>query len=312
MSNTPTCLSEVAPYIRQWLNTDSLAALNEGLSLLLRFRRADPAGYRAEHKGAHFYWLGVAAFMTHDYQTAAFFFDAAVSEDIAGGSDPTKSETPALKFAYIRGDEPEQAARVLVKDLERRVNIAIDGYNSRPDRLAVTPQLGIDDIRRSLIRYSLASGKIHLRTLATAFISFFLEWEHRSTLASLGLRDGTVEPFFIHLFKGCLLFESLLKENPKKRLHSNSLGQILRKELHFELGVPTTIDVRSKSFASILGSAQPSCSTALAIERAGRIRNTLGHNFGWPMPIPFDEQIYGSLVQDVASSCLHAINCLYK
>ena len=57
------------------------APLNRCLSL-------DASLYEELHKGTPFYWTGTAAFMLHDYRTAAFFHDAAISEDLRAGADP--------------------------------------------------------------------------------------------------------------------------------------------------------------------------------------------------------------------------------
>jgi hypothetical protein len=58
------------------------AALDQGINLLATCKQIDADAYRRIHKGTPFYWLGTAAFLVHDYQTATFLFDAAVSEDI--------------------------------------------------------------------------------------------------------------------------------------------------------------------------------------------------------------------------------------
>ncbi|HEX4919565.1 MAG TPA: hypothetical protein VFV92_02370, partial [Candidatus Bathyarchaeia archaeon] len=94
--------------------------------------------------------------------------------------------------------------------------------------------------------------------------------------------EGTTEPFFLHLFKGCLLFESLLKANPKKPLNNaENLGQALQ-QLSSELGTPHNINLRGVDFSTILSSLPGSNnSIPSAVEYAGKIRNTVGHHLGW-------------------------------
>jgi len=177
-----------------------VAALNRGVTFLRECRRLDPQAYERQHKGIPLYWLGIAAFLAHDFQTAVFLFDAAVSEDIRIGANPAASDSPALKFIYIRGDPPEQAARELVQKTESLVTSAISLYNKRLG--ATGDVLSVEEIRTIFLQRVVCSPERGLRTLATTLLSFFLEADHRSQLASLGLDGGTSEPFFTHLFKG--------------------------------------------------------------------------------------------------------------
>jgi hypothetical protein len=123
--------------------------------------------------------------------------------------------------------------------------------------------------------------------------------------------EGTTEPFFLHLFKGCLLFESLLKANPKKLLKSaENLGQALQ-QLSLELGIPHNISIGGADFSTILGSLPGSKSSIpSSVEYAGKIRNTVGHHLGWKASL--DSKTYDALATRVACACLHAIACLYR
>jgi hypothetical protein len=50
--------------------------------LLTRCSKLEPSAYAKLHKGTPFYWLAWAAFEVHDYETAAFYVDAAVSDNL--------------------------------------------------------------------------------------------------------------------------------------------------------------------------------------------------------------------------------------
>ena len=150
----------------------------------------------------------------------------------------------------------------------------------------------------------------------TTFISFILELEHRSQLIELRTELGTAEPFFIHLFKGCVLFESLLKANPKEapRPENDTLGKIL-KQLQPRLGFGAEDPIEKKiggyDFQTIINDLPSDDSSAYtAVVRTGRIRNTTGHNLGWQVSLPTAG--IEALAAYVASSCLHAIACLYR
>jgi hypothetical protein len=298
-------------YVQELVAGNYSSALNHGLELLQLCQRLAPEAYASIHKGTPYYWLGMAAFLVHDYQTAAFFFDAGASEDLRLGADPITNSTPGLRFIQIEADQPDQAARQLVQATQSRVERAMAEYNARAGRLAGAPPLQLMEIREGFLRPAASAGGDRFRTLATAFISFFLEWDHRSLLAKLRVGEGTTEPFFLHLFKGCLLFESLLKANPTRTPPPNTqLGQVLQ-TLHRELWIRNDIRTANVTFPAILASL-PAADDSMptAVEYTARVRNTLGHDLGWNASL--DVLTYNRLVGMVASSCLHAIACLYR
>jgi hypothetical protein len=298
-------------YVAELLNGNHSTALRLGIALLERCHRLSHQDYTQIHKGTPFYWIATAAFLVHDYQTAVFFYDAAASEDIRAGADPTTKPTPALRFLQVQGDQPDQAAQALVKTMQSLIERAIMDYNSRPGLPPGIGTLQLSDIREKFLRRALCPGGEHLRTLATAFISFFLEWEYRRVLIGLRIGEGTIEPFFLHLFKGCLLFESILKANPKTPpATGGTLGSVLQ-HLQSDLAIPRNLSIGRVTFPTILASLPPSDNSVItAIEFTGRIRNTVGHDMGWRASL--DQSMYDSLTSMVASSCLHAITCLYR
>lgn len=295
-------------YAHEALQGNYSNALNQGKSLLMKCRSIDEEAYRKIHKGTPFYWLGIAAFLVHDHETATFFYDAAVSEDLRIGADPINNSTPALRFIQIE-DDPGFLAHPLIKAVQARVEEVITDYNGRPGRLPGVADISLLDIRERFLRLAVSRGQERLRSLATTFISFFIEWDYRNELLDLRAGEGTAEPFFLHLFKGCVLFESLLKSNPRQTPQNITLGRILP-ELSGPLGIPP-VDIREGDFATILANlAGASNSIDTAIQFTGKIRNTVGHNLGWVVQI--DKHQYHRLFRMVTSSCLHTIACLYR
>jgi hypothetical protein len=53
-----------------------------GVRFLNRCKSLEPVEYDNRWKGTPFYWIGSAAFLAHDYETAAFLYDASASEDV--------------------------------------------------------------------------------------------------------------------------------------------------------------------------------------------------------------------------------------
>lgn len=298
-------------YVQDLRSGDHSAALSKGLGLLAQCQQISPEGYERIHKGTPYYWLGTAAFLMHDYETATFFYDACVSEDLRSGADPVRRSTPGLHFIQIEGEQTAQAAVGLVRQTQAIVERAIEVYNARPGRSAPSPPLQLTEVRDRFLRAALSPGGDRLRTLATVFISFFLEWDYRALLIRIRVGTGTSEPFFLHLFKGCLLFESLLKANPTNPpINIATLRPVLR-HLHTELSIPHNLSIGATDFPTVLR-LLPAVDDSItsAVEFTGKLRNTVGHDLGWQTCLDLDT--YNRLAAMVASSCLHAIACLYR
>ena len=160
-----------------------------------------------------------------------------------------------------------------------------------------------------------ATHKPGLRTLVTAFITYCIEWDFRNDHFELGVREGTSEPFFLHLFRGCLLFESLLKHNPRIAPNGNTLNQMLNdKQIRAEL---KTEPVEGKGGGKIFllddvfdGLLSFDSSISNAIKITYMARNTLGHSLSWNKNI--SQKQYYELYFIIASSCLHVIACLWR
>jgi hypothetical protein len=194
---------------------------------------------------------------------------------------------PAILFFLIEKDNPDQASQKLVEMLRNQIELALTNYNARPSPGKCPTALTFGDIQQHFLRPALATGKEHWRTLVTTLISFFLEWAHRSRLIELRTELGTAEPFFARLFKGCVLFESLLKENPRRAPTNKMLGPILN-ELQSDLefsGQPSPATGGFDFQTIITDLRSDGSSVYVAVERTGRIRNTTGHNFGWRAPL---------------------------
>jgi hypothetical protein len=284
--------------------------LTRGETLLEKCKEAAPDEYAKLHKGTPFYWLARAAFQVHDYETAAFYIDAAVSDDLRAADDRgdvrSAVSTPAILFFLIDESVPEQASMDLVKILRSRFESTIAQYNRRPG--ANLERLTFSDIQDNFLRPATTKGSEHLRTLVTAFISFILEWEQRSRLMELRTERGTAEPFFLHLFKGCVLFESLLRAKDSKS--RNKLDDVLS-ALHSNLGFAAPPKIRSSNFQTIVNALTTDDDSIFsAIKQTGRIRNATGHNLGWAVSL--NGLQYNSLANAIASSCLHALACLYR
>lgn len=298
-------------YKKSLISGNYSGTLNFGMSLLNQCKALNPDGYSDIHKGTAFYWIGMAAYLMNDYQTATFFFDAAVSEDLRRGHNPEEKPSPSLRYILLEGEPTDQAAQNLVKDAQSRTESLISIYNElRANEEDFVP-FDISQLRLKFLRPSLDPDQDHWRSLASTLISFILEWNFRNSLLDVRVEPGTIEPFYIHLFKGCVLFESLLKANPRYPPpgHATRLINVMQ-FLREQLGIPNDMTIGETDFPTILAGIDESDQSIVnAIEITGRVRNSIGHNLGWRITLGKIE--YQKLFTMIAISNLHAINCLY-
>jgi hypothetical protein len=291
-------------YEFHYANGNYLGAYEKAISVLQKLKKLDSKAYSRIHKGRPFYFTGISSFVLFNYAHATYFFDAAVSEDLS--NDP-KKRTPAIMFIELDGDPDEQAAKQLTQIAEKTLSEYITSYNTVPGALPIT----MDEVRSKFFSKSV-KDMLGWRTLSTALISFLLEAGHLVKLQDIRMQDGTSELFFIHLLKGCVLFESLLKINTKAKLGTKAtLGKIIRdpeimrlmniKE-NYEWSADSLIDVLSK-----LPVAFDNIKTQ--IEIAAQLRNKIGHNIGWTTQMNSDQ--YNQLVSILMNSILHTISSLY-
>lgn len=295
-------------YLSEFSNRNFQFAIDKGQNLLSQCRHADPQAYGVIHKGFPYYWMGVASFFTRDYEKALFFIDAAVSEDIRAGYHHKADMSLALRFVQIKqADRQYLIHNELMEMAENIIQELINDYNCRTG--CASPPLTLDAIRIKFLKKSL-NGSCGWRSLMTSFISFALELEDRGSILDLRPDGGTAEPFFLHLFKGCLLFESLLKANSSKTPGNSTLGGILN-ELSLDLiGRQQRWSIGGTTLPEIISDlACHGRSLEEAIRFTGRMRNTLGHDLGWGVNL--DRGQFSCLARMVSASCMHTIARFY-
>jgi tetratricopeptide (TPR) repeat protein len=283
---------------------DYREAYHKTLSLLQKLKMLDPIAYQRIHKGATFYWAAICAYLIHNYEQAVYLFDAAVLEDLK--NDAT-SVTPAKLFLTLNGNDPKQAAREMTQIAEGKLIDFIKLYDTKVG----AQQISMNDIREKFLR-RVIQDRSDWRTQATALISFLLEWNYLYILQEIRPEDGTWEPFLTNLFKGCVLFESLLKANPTVLIPERDLGGILNAnaQVRHRLGINRSIVTSNVVFSDLVQHLPASTDDMQTeIEFVARMRNAIGHNIGWNTRIT--PSAYIRMVTEIAVVCLHVISNLY-
>jgi hypothetical protein len=247
--------------------------------------------------------LGYAAFASHDYPSASLYFDASVAADLSYHRG--NHNTSALRFMQLLTTQDEPLlARDIIAAMIVSTEKLLNDYNSRPGAQPIT----LDELRTRFLHKISTTGAAPERTLVTALLSFVAEWPYRAKQIEL-VEAGSREPFFLHILRGCVLFESLLKSAPGTPT-LKTLGRALHHHAPV-LGInPANIDTSESDFNNVPGSLRPVMMIEDAINTCAKSRNTVGHNLVWSTT-DLTPHNYDLLVKNIAASCLHAISKLY-
>jgi hypothetical protein len=278
------------------------------LNLLDKCRNLASQDYLKIHKGSPFYWLAIAAFLMHDFQTAEFFLDATITEDIQWGANEDKNPTPAMSFILLEPGQLNPNAQKLAQAAEAKLQLCFEYYKSLAGKPTWLPDLSLPRLRLKFLHPALSRSNPSWRRLAVSLISFLLEWDFRNDLYPLRVTDGTFEPYYLHLLKGCVLFEGLLNENPKKKPVGGDLAAVVS-ELQAELGIspPSNLSGRLNGLLGDLAQADNRIETAVAFTL--RLRRAVSQATGEGETVSLGQ--YRQLFEMVVSAGLYTLACLY-
>lgn len=280
--------------------------LDTGHLILHLLAKLNQEKYRIIHKGYLLYWMSMAAYRIHDYQTAVYYMDATLSEDLR--NFPESTDTPPHLFLRLEGHDPRQAAQAITATVEATIQEYMAVYNQIAPLNGQRP-ISIESLRNGFLRPLTLASDVHKRSLTSTFISFFAEFKYRDF--QLGILSGprSNEPVMLHLFKGCLLFESLLKNNSKNRTDGTLERVLVNLREDLNLGKPN-LSISAKSLDIVLKEAVDANNDLLtSIILTGKLRNTLSHNLGWDTEITNLQ--YQHCFLHISIALFHSLNLLY-
>ena len=269
--------------------------------LLCLLQKDDPIKYRQIHKGTAFYFLAWTALDMRNYEKALFYMDAAISEDIINHQAPWLS-CSAGSFVTLNLGGSQSAPRI-GQELKQAVVNQLDIFNTMSNRPPINMDSFVDNFVKVLVEDATK------RSIVTSFYTFILEFEDRIREIQLRSRGGgSIEPFLTHLFKGGLIFESLLKHfYPVKddNTPAKTLGNIFSASgfiADFFAGIKPT----ANSLEDILDTVNDGTFKG-AFVTTSRIRNTTGHNLVWN-DIFNDPQNYRAFFEQQMKAILYIIS----
>ena len=248
--------------------------------LLLKLQKHDPEKYKLIHKGTPFYFLAWTAFDMRNYEEALFYMDSAISEDKRKSPETWLEQQQAGRFLLLEAPEDQVAGRI-ASYLNEQFKDQIARFNKIPDNIGhITKQLFVDLFVKELVL-----TLPETRSIITAFYTFILEYQERyNNLVTRSGPGGSIEPFVTHLFKGGLIFESLLKSlyprHPENRRH-DTLSRVFSEE-EFQKEFGTGFKTKADSIRDIRESIKLDANDLrTAFETTARLRNTTGHKLTW-------------------------------
>lgn len=242
--------------------------------LLSIIREDDPQKYAQIHKGTPYYIMGWLAFDLKNYERAVFYMDSAITEDIR--KDPSSwQNNPGNQFLTL--SDTSQVAERMTARLRELVERELARFNS----ISGLSPLSINDFKDKFILALVKDTSKH--SIITAFYSFILEYEDRAKELQLRSSDGgTIEPALTYLFKGGLIFESLLKHFYPNKDNGNqvkTLGDIFQTS-NFKADFLQSVNTSSSSLLDIVNVVSNS-DLQTAFNTVSKLRNTTGHNLVW-------------------------------
>ena len=271
--------------------------------LLLALQQDDPDKYQLIHKGTPFYYLSWTAFDLRNFEKALFYIDAAISEDIRQSPNDWIN-LPGSAFLVLRDPQNQVAGRTIAN-----VRHLLEQDLSRFNDISGLRPLDINLFIQNFVRVLVLQQDMTKRTIISAFYVFLLEFFDRySELRLRSERGGSIQPFVMHLFKGGLIFESLLKHlypTPQR----STVADIFRStdfKNDFNIQVATGSDSLQEIVNGIEGN-----SILSAFTTTSKLRNTTGHNLVWD-DVFNNPETYRSLFSQEMNAILYIISLKFN
>jgi len=244
--------------------------------LLKNLKTQNEDRYKQIHKGTPFFWIGWNSFLIKNYDQAIFYLDAALAEDKKNHPSDIWPNSGAAMFFDLRTpdfrpyyDRGYSTAPELKDILEKELN----KFNSKPGNY-----LTINDFIDQFVKKIIGNNST---SIITTFYTFIFEKEDVIEMIELrGEHGGSIEPMITHLFKGALIFETLMKQNYPTE--GNTLGKIVGSPIVMGNYGYNNHRCSASSLEDILNfinNHRDSVETAFYV--TCKIRNTTAHNLLW-------------------------------
>ena len=277
--------------------------LSDYESFLELLYTANPTKFKKIHKGNPYYQMCWLCFYLHSYEKAIFYMDTAISEDIRKTIVDHKNENPSetksdellseeLLDRWIKNPSGEfftlsitdvAFTKIITQKVRTAWQAQIDRFNKDTSNT-----LTLDDFIKKFI--TKLAEKLESRSIITALFTFILEYDDIKTMLRLrSSNSGSIEPILTYLFKGGLIFESLLKYKYKLTDNGHRIATLggMTKNTNFRTTYNiTNLNTSADTLETVVYNL--SVNTAIinnqlqtSFDTVAQIRNTTGHNLQW-------------------------------
>jgi hypothetical protein len=278
---------------------------------LLQIKHVDPDRYGIMHKGTPFYLMGWLAYEMKDYEKGVFYMDAALSEDICNSRGEWES-LPAASFIFLDDSIKAASAREITIEIKHEVDSQLYRFSKQSGTFIDT------DILTNNFLKPYASQPSY-RSIMMSLFTFLLEGKDRVAQLQLRSRNGgTLEPFITHLFKGGLIFESLLKK--QDNTHNKTLGAYLsdaKDDLELKIQLYRRHSDKSEDYLykfedlpEYIKHWKRANFHERAVAIAYAVRSSLAHDLGWQDKLTDD--LYFILYEGIVNAIFWTIKKIYK
>lgn len=296
---------------------EPLECLNKYKSLLEEIYLWNQEIYLFIHKGTPFYFCGIFSFYLGAYDSAFLYFDTAFSEDVK--NKPEKDAfhwTNSAAYGFYRLDKNygNVIVAIPVEKIRKLIDPLIEEFNIE---LGLNNKFKLDDLTSNFVVKKIKEKEY--RSIIVGLYLFIVEGQQR--IFQLKLRSdkgGTIEPYISHLSKGCLIFETLLRQIYSSHYSSEGMEKILndpfiKRELEYCEKIPKNIQNKDlinyvsgvrKTLQDIIIHLLPNfkkdkikdVNKWFTISYA--LRNVTTHNISWPDVFTADnyEELYKSVL----------------
>jgi hypothetical protein len=266
-------------------------------TLLSRLQATDPQKFAAVHKGTPLYFLSWLAFDLHQFEAALHFIDAAIAEDKRVGPDWFNNPGPQLLML----NAPVQTARRTIEALAFRIDKELNRFEKH-----YRVKFSLDTFLKQFAEPQLKHGT---PAIVAAFYAFVLEFDDRAV--EMRLRSapmlGSYQPLFLHLFKGGLLLETVLRDALPQVDRQTLAGFLSSGDFKNRMGFnPALKEVNITTLCSDAALTTPES----AFVTTWRLRNMMGHSL-IRQPLPRLPDDYITLAHQEINAFLYSVFKLY-
>lgn len=280
--------------------------------LLELCKDVDNVKFEQIHKGTPYYFLAWIALEIHGYEKATFYLDSAVAEDIRveGNNIERGLSRPMGQLLFLRPTNDRGERYVAWRVTQELRDLVLSELKDFKNNTAIEIELlkFIDKFVTFLIKKDIKN-----RSIISALYSYILEFSDRRKMLTLRSKDkGTIEPVIIHLFKGALIFETLLKAIYPKNDSGQiikTLGGLYRNSTYKSKNYPNLEKLTAKSFRQLLSSIKRTKKATLSLyfRNTTKLRNMTGHSLKWD-DIFEDVDNYERLYKQERNALFYLIN----